>query len=154
MGFGENIRQLRYQRNISQNTLASRLGYNSFTTIQKWESGDSMPRSNTIDRLCEIFGVSREALLSDEPISAASNFNSATNNQDPLMKYRPFMPTGYRLSCSYRENPDRTKSIINLSLHYPEGYYIDISEDALNETIEDALVMIQSRLDRLKKHRS
>ncbi|MBE5937717.1 MAG: helix-turn-helix domain-containing protein [Lachnospiraceae bacterium] len=40
---GENIRFLRIKHGYSQDYIAEQLGYKSFTTIQKWESGVSEP---------------------------------------------------------------------------------------------------------------
>ena len=41
MEFSSNLRYLRKERGMSQDELADKLGYKSFTTIQKWESGVS-----------------------------------------------------------------------------------------------------------------
>ena len=43
MGLGDNIRYLRIKRGFSQDYIAEKLGYKSYTTIQKWESGVSEP---------------------------------------------------------------------------------------------------------------
>ena len=43
MAFSNNLRLLRKQHSLSQEQLAEKLGYKSFTTIQKWESGVSEP---------------------------------------------------------------------------------------------------------------
>lgn len=43
MGLGDNIRYLRIKRGFSQDYIAEQLGYKSYTTIQKWESGVSEP---------------------------------------------------------------------------------------------------------------
>lgn len=43
MELGDNIRYLRTKRGFSQDYIAEKLGYKSYTTIQKWESGVSEP---------------------------------------------------------------------------------------------------------------
>ena len=43
MGLGDNIRYLRIKHGFSQDYIAEKLGYKSYTTIQKWESGVSEP---------------------------------------------------------------------------------------------------------------
>ena len=48
MGFSNNIRFLRKQRNLTQEELAEMVGYKSFTTIQKWEAGDSEPNMGVL----------------------------------------------------------------------------------------------------------
>ena len=58
MSFANNIRFLRRQRNISQEELAEMVGYKSFTTIQKWETGDSEPNMGVLRQLADIFHLS------------------------------------------------------------------------------------------------
>ena len=62
MTIGNNIRYLRKQKGWTQEDLAKRLNYKSFTTIQKWESGVSEPPLRTVKELSDLFGVSVEAL--------------------------------------------------------------------------------------------
>ena len=57
MVIAKNIRHLRLQHGLSQDELADRLGYKSFTTIQKWESGVSTPPLEVFVRMAEIFDV-------------------------------------------------------------------------------------------------
>lgn len=40
---GDNIKYLRLKQGLSQDFIADKLGYKSYTTIQKWESGVSEP---------------------------------------------------------------------------------------------------------------
>lgn len=85
MFIAENIRALRRKAGYSQNELASMLGYNTFTTIQKWESGVSTPPLGTFAKLAEIFGVSMDDLAKkdltgdshvyDESASAFAEFS-------------------------------------------------------------------------------
>lgn len=57
MCLGENIRFLRNKKGYSQEDIANILGYKSFTTIQKWESGVSEPPLKALKKLAEIFDV-------------------------------------------------------------------------------------------------
>lgn len=43
MYIGDNIKFLRNKKEMSQEDLADALGYKSYTTITKWESGVSEP---------------------------------------------------------------------------------------------------------------
>ena len=63
MEFKENLRYLRRTSRMSQDELAEKLGYKSFTTIQKWEDGTAFPRVNTLNRIAEIFSVDVDHLL-------------------------------------------------------------------------------------------
>ncbi len=61
--FKNNIRFLRKQNNLSQNSLANFLGYKSFTTIQKWEDGSATPSFEILEKLAKMFSVSVESLI-------------------------------------------------------------------------------------------
>ena len=57
MCLGENIRFLRTKKGYSQDDIANMLGYKSFTTIQKWESGVSEPPLKALKKLYDIFNI-------------------------------------------------------------------------------------------------
>lgn len=64
--FKDKIRYYRRLKGISQRTLADKLGYRSFTTIQKWEDGTASPSIDTAQKVTEILGITIGQLLSDE----------------------------------------------------------------------------------------
>ena len=57
MNIAENIRYLRKKAGMNQEELAAKLGYRSFTTIQKWESGVSTPPIGILARMAALFEV-------------------------------------------------------------------------------------------------
>lgn len=57
MSIAENIRYLRKKQGWGQDVLADKLGYKSYTTIQKWESGVSEPPLKVVHALADIFHV-------------------------------------------------------------------------------------------------
>lgn len=57
MALSRNIRYLRKKRGWGQDTLAEKLGYKSYTTIQKWESGVSEPPLKVVHELATLFNV-------------------------------------------------------------------------------------------------
>ena len=63
MEFKENLRYLRRVNKMSQDELAEKLGYKSFTTVQKWEDGTAFPRVNTLNRMADIFNIDVDHLL-------------------------------------------------------------------------------------------
>jgi len=63
MTLAKNIRYLRKANNLSQEDIARKLNYKSFTTIQKWEEGTSEPSLDVIRELSKMFGVSMEGLI-------------------------------------------------------------------------------------------
>ena len=58
MHIGDNIKYLRTQRGYSQEELAKALGYKSYTTITKWESGVSEPTLKMTNEIARFFDVS------------------------------------------------------------------------------------------------
>lgn len=77
MALAQNIRYLRKKQGWGQDTLAEKLGYKSYTTIQKWESGVSEPPLKVVHALAEIFKVDINDLTGTD-LEAASSFISET----------------------------------------------------------------------------
>ena len=73
MCLAKNIRYLRKKANLSQEDIATRLGYKSFTTIQKWESGVAEPSVLVVRKLAEIFNVDMNALTTQDIEKIESN---------------------------------------------------------------------------------
>ena len=63
MEFEKNLRYLRKANKMSQDELAEKLGYKSFTTVQKWEDGTAFPRVSTLKQIADIFSVDVDHLL-------------------------------------------------------------------------------------------
>ena len=61
--FAKNVRFLRKRAGMSQDRLAELLGYKSFTTIQKWESGASEPPIGVAQKIALMFHVDLDDLL-------------------------------------------------------------------------------------------
>lgn len=64
--FSRNVKYLRKKYGITQEELANQLGYRSFVTISKWESGDSRPQAEKLQRLATILHVSVDDLLNKD----------------------------------------------------------------------------------------
>ena len=62
--FGERIRSLRIERNLTQQELADRL-FVSRKTIGNWESGSCLPDISTLSALARILGVKTYELLDE-----------------------------------------------------------------------------------------
>lgn len=65
MTLKDRLRQLRKQAGYSQEELAKRFGYKSFTTIQKWEDGTSTPPMVVLQQLAALYHVSFQQLLGE-----------------------------------------------------------------------------------------
>lgn len=61
--FRKNLRYLRRRNGFSQDFIAQFLHKKSYTTIQKWETGDSQPSIKECLALCRLFNVSIDDLI-------------------------------------------------------------------------------------------
>ncbi|MGN0534424.1 MAG: helix-turn-helix transcriptional regulator [Eubacterium sp.] len=60
--FGENLKKLRKEQNLTQEALADFLGV-TFQAVSKWERGDGYPDIATLPIISSFFGVSLDDLL-------------------------------------------------------------------------------------------
>lgn len=106
MCLAKNIRYLRKRANMSQEDIARRLGYKSFTTIQKWESGVAEPSVLIVRKLAEIFNVDMNALTTQDIEKLESSPNDtdvaranrvSDNELKMIKKYRALDVPGKKL---------------------------------------------------------
>ncbi len=60
--FGENLKELRHKRNLTQEKLADFLGV-SFQTVSKWERGDTYPDITMLPSIASFFDTTTDELL-------------------------------------------------------------------------------------------
>lgn len=87
MSISRNIRELRKKHNMSQEFVAEKLGYKSFTTIQKWESGVSEPPMKKAKELATLFNVDLDKLVGDVPSSPAAAPALSPDREELLANY-------------------------------------------------------------------
>lgn len=83
MALARNIRYLRKKQGWGQDTLAEKLGYKSYTTIQKWESGVSEPSLKTVHKLAALFNVEINDLTNSDLETDASINASIKPKENP-----------------------------------------------------------------------
>lgn len=93
MSFSNNIRFLRKQRSLTQEELAEMVGYKSFTTIQKWETGDSEPNMGVLRQLADIFHLSISELVETDLESKATSRPLPSNIITPAAYAVPILGT-------------------------------------------------------------
>lgn len=91
MCLGENIRFLRTKKGYSQDDIANKLGYKSFTTIQKWESGVSEPPLKALKKLSEIFNIDMNDLATKKLSTDISSDNNVYYLDDDARDMAQFM---------------------------------------------------------------
>ena len=79
----KNIRYLRRKKGFSQDYLAEKMNYKSYTTIQKWEMGTSEPPFKKLKELAELFGVDIDELAN---VDLETKENQIHQNEVPLPK--------------------------------------------------------------------
>ena len=65
MRFGENLRDLRNRKKMSQEKLAEKVGV-SRQSVSKWECGEAYPEMDKILKLCEIFNCKLNDLVHED----------------------------------------------------------------------------------------
>jgi repressor LexA len=127
----ENIKFLRVSRNWTKKELAERLGYESYTTITKWESGDHHPRGSDIVKLCKLFNVSSDYLLGMD----------STNNIN-YYKYYPVSASAGLLENieSIRECDTKWIAVDDDALgkyaNSPDIFFVNVSGTSMDKVIK------------------
>lgn len=96
MCLSKNLKYLRLKNGYSQDYIADLFGYKSYTTIQKWESGESEPSVKKLRELANLYNVSMNTLLTKDieeegSIDVTSNdipnhFNSVTEAMEFILR--------------------------------------------------------------------
>jgi len=87
MTFGLKLQLLRKQKGISQEQLASKLSV-SRQAISKWELDNSLPDTENVIMLSELFDVSTDYLLKDHVENTKENLISASSIKENLTPVR------------------------------------------------------------------
>ena len=66
------LKRIRMQKNITQVELAEMLGI-SRTAVSMWETGEALPRAETLKRLAKILGCTIDELLKNTGKEKASS---------------------------------------------------------------------------------
>ena len=80
MTFGDKLRQLRKNFDISQDVLGEKIGIHG-RHIGKYETGKAMPNADTLIKIAKLFNISIDYLLFEENeknISTTPNINDRT----------------------------------------------------------------------------
>lgn len=67
MGINNKIYELRKKAGISQEELGFKLNVTR-QTVSKWETGQSLPEIDKVNALCDLFEISTDDLLRDQPV--------------------------------------------------------------------------------------
>lgn len=85
MYLAKNLKYLRLKFNFSQDYLAEKFGYKSYTTIQKWEMGTSEPSLEKLSILSQLYNVDMNTLYSVDLERGEQSKADAECNKIPLL---------------------------------------------------------------------
>lgn len=134
--FGERVKTLRVSINISQQELASHLGYKTFTTVSKWESNASVPPGKELIKLSSFFDVSTDYLLGldDQPLKY-----SVGETKDSVEL--PFYESLNDINCSTVDSQEeivRTPVPHHILVEAPNKYFVTkTNTDSMNRLINN-----------------
>lgn len=74
--FAENLKRFIDKRSLTQSAVADYLGV-SEAAVSKWCSGIASPRMSKFDKLCELFGCSRTALMAENGLEILEQEDNA-----------------------------------------------------------------------------
>lgn len=104
--FSNNLLYLRKKAGLGQPELASRLGYKSYTTIQKWEDGSNEPYASTLKAIADLFNVTMEDLYNND-LSSVALMQDPDDVKVLLIQYRQLNDEGQEKVRDY------TRDLIN-----------------------------------------
>ena len=134
--FGENLKRLRLEKNLTQEKLADFLSV-SFQSISKWERGDTYPDITMLPEIASFFKVSIEELLGVNKAQEEEEIKRLLEEHDNFTDSKLIKESIYRLKDKYPND-------FRVQLRYM-GYLINF-DDAIQNTkkIESLYQNIQS----------
>lgn len=82
MNFSQKLKLLRQEKNWTQEKLAEEIGVKRLA-VSKYERGQSKPSAETLQKISEVFGVSIDYLLGEEP----KKMSDTVINDKTLLEY-------------------------------------------------------------------
>ena len=142
--FGENLKNLRKNKKLTQERLADFLGV-SFQTVSKWERGDAFPDITMLPDIASFFKISIDELLGvsraadeEEILAKLKKYDNLTDSEmmtDIISELRKKFPNDFRvliryLGCLVRFTED--KSAVSSEV---ETIYSNIQENCTDDRI-------------------
>ncbi|MDF2505516.1 helix-turn-helix transcriptional regulator [Clostridium sp.] len=93
MTFGQKLKQLRMESNLTQSELAEKLNL-SKANISKYESNDIEPNLQTLTAISKLFNISIDYLLKDnfqqESLTLDEELQQLLNDPDTMVAFKDF----------------------------------------------------------------
>lgn len=138
--FGNNLKRLRLERNMTQEELGDKLGV-SYRTVSSWEINRTEPNMGTVQKIAELFGVKTDELIYD------NNSLQGIKNIIPLPRLKP-IPFYSLLSCGkgnfQDEQPIDYLSIPTFKMNAHKEYFSHIADgdSMINANINEGDILV------------
>lgn len=131
--FGENLKRLRKEKDLTQENLADFLGV-AYQTVSKWERGENYPDITTLISISLFFNISIDDLLGVDKVQKEQKINEYLKLYDD-MKIKDLSLTFSKFQEAVKEFPGDFRILIRyMELLYEvkgfvQGEYKDISKE-------------------------
>ncbi len=157
--FGENLKNLRIQKGLTQEKLANFLGV-SYQTISKWERDDTYPDITTLPTIAKFFTVSVDELLGvnqaeneaeiEDQIKVYDNLTDKKLMWNLINTLKEKFPNDFRVLIRYiaylsRYSVDKSKKLPEVLAIY-ENIQQNCTDDQIRITAKRALIELYHSL--------
>ena len=139
----KNIRFLRKQHEWSQDFIAEKLGYKSYTTIQKWEMGTSEPPLKKLKELSDLFSVDIDDMANTDLETQKQRKDSTSANKGIQIPVLGRVAAGIPITAT--EYIIDTEEISETMAADGEYFALQIKGDSMEPKISDGDVVIVRR---------
>ncbi len=145
--FGENIKRLRTEQGMTQETLANYLGV-SFQTVSKWERGETYPDLSMLPVISTFFNTTTDSLLGVDKSKKEEQIKEYLEIYDK-MRFKDTAYTLEKLSNAVKEFPGDYRLLVRYSemLLYKSGL-----RPGKDENFEKASQELMQIYDNIQKH--
>lgn len=156
--FGENLKRLRKEKELTQETLAEFLGV-SFQTISKWERGETYPDITMLPVIASFFNITIDDLLGVDKVKKEEKINEYLKMYDEMrlkdtpLTFKEFQkvvkefPGDFRILVRYMELLMAEKTSRDIPVYEKVSKELmSIYENIQNHCTDDSIRMWSKRL--------
>lgn len=148
---GENIKQLRLQKELTQEKLAEFLGV-TFQSVSRWERGESYPDITMLPVIARFFGVTVDSLLGANKARDEEKINEYLDLYDN-MKLKDSALTLKKFEAAVREFPNDFRILIRyMELLQEERLFNHSTDMSLSGAYSKTSEKISKIYDSIQKH--
>ncbi len=142
--FGENIKRLRKDRELTQDSLANFLGV-SFQAVSKWERGETYPDITMLPSIANFFNVSIDDLLGVDKAKKEEKINEYLELYDKIrFKDKPLLFSKFQEAI--KEFPGEYRLLIRYLELYMDTVFIEKDDNAEYEKVSQKILSIYDNI--------